>query len=384
METNSSNNKAITLLSIICILSNFSYYPRLVASGLGRHIAIIIWILFGVYLLICRLPLGTSNTYKTFMILYAFFIVNSIIVGYINNVNSLQNHFFQPVSIATIIFLMANMLGSDVKKEDIRKVCIIYYYSMAALSIPLFAFYLRGTDLSSSVYAYQYGKNEISVLLLCALVIACVVYKPKTLVKQTIKICAIAFFLVDITLLRARSVLFGVGLLISVIIFNKHNISKKLRSICIFSVIIISCYFYLHSDAYYSFLNRIIFAGRDASNINELSSGRSDKILSGISTFLENPLFGVGERETLDCFYISILANYGLLGIPVIIMALIPLIWSIKNLRNHDDMSICFFTITSCIFIISFLDSNSLLKIGAKVRIKCHLSKYFSTKITTK
>ena len=284
------------------------------------------------------------------------FCINTIVVGFVNDVDAYQNHFFQPVLIACIIFFMANMLGSEIDKEGIKTICIAYFYSMTIVAIPLFFFYLKGTDLSSSVYEYRYGKNEVSVLLLCALIISCFVYKPKTKIQQFIRITATVFFLLDITLLRARSVFLGVGLLICVLIFYRHNVNKKLRYFCIICMIMISCYFYLHSDVYYTFLNRIIFAGRDANNINELSSGRSDTISTGISVFLDKPLFGVGKRETLDCFYVSILANYGLLGIPAIVMALMPFLWSISNLKNHNDVDLCFFTIVACIIIISIVE----------------------------
>lgn len=355
METN-SKNKNVIILSIICVLSNISYYPIMVRNGLGRQIAIAVWILLGIYLLINRSPVNTSNTFIVYMTMCVLFCINTIVVGFVNDVDAYQNHFFQPVLIASVVFFMANMLGNDIDKEGIKKICIVYFYSMAVISIPLFFIYLRGTDLSSSVYEYRYGKNEVSVLLLCALIIACFVFKPKTKIQQLIRIVAAVFFLIDITFLRARSVFLGVGLLICVLIFYKHNVSKKLRYFSIVSVIIVSIYFYFHSEIYYTFLNRIIYAGRDASNINELSSGRSETIATGIASFIENTIFGVGKRKTLDCFYVSILANYGLLGIPVIIMALIPFIWGIINLKNHNDIDLCFFTITSSIIIISIVE----------------------------
>ena len=251
---------------------------------------------------------------------------------------------------------MGNMLGNEIDREGIKKICIVYFYSMAIIAIPLFFLYLRGTDLSSSVYEYQYGKNEVSVLLLCALIIDCFAYKPKTPVQQLFRLAAAVFFLIDITILRARSVFLGVGILLCVLIFNRNKGNKKLKYISIVIVILISCYFYFHSDVYYMFLNRIIYAGRNANNINELSSGRSETIASGFSAFIENPIFGTGRRETLDCFYVSILANYGLLGIPAIIMAIVPFIWGIHNLKKNNDIDLCFFTITTSIIIISVVE----------------------------
>ena len=59
---------------------------------------------------------------------------------------------------------------------------------------------------------------------------------------------------------------------------------------------------------------------------------------------------------TLDCFYVSVLVSYGLLGIPAIIMAIAPFLWSICNLKKRSDIGLCFFTIAGSIFLISILE----------------------------
>ena len=328
----------------------------MVQNGLGRKIAIAVWVILGITLISKKIRFGDSTIYTIYMALFVLFCINTYIVGTINDVEFYNNHFFQPVIIASLVFFVSNILGYEISKEDLKKICIAYFYSMAIISIPLFIFYLRGTDLSSSVYEYRYGKNEISVLIFCALVISLTIYQPKGFIQKLIRIIAIAFFVIDEIFLRARSVLLCLGLLICILIFCNNTINKRARFISIASVFVILLVFYFNPNVYRNFISQIVYAGRDANSISDLSSGRSDTIITGIEIFLENPLFGVGKRGTIDCFYVSILASDGLLGLPGIIMALMPFVWSIRNLKNHSDVDLCFFSIAASLFLISILE----------------------------
>lgn len=356
MHTVKKHNRRTTFISLICVLSNISYYPILVANGLGRIIAIGVWLIFALSL-IGKLGWATLNSkYRTFILLYFIFVVNSAITSVFNGVNAYGNHFFVPVTIATIVFTLANILGFELDKEDVTKFCTVYYYICAIMAILLFIFYLRGTDLVTSVYGYQYGKNEIAVLLLCAMIISCTIYKPSTRLLSIVRIVAIVFFVMDIILLRTRSVLFGIGLLAIIIVFNKKEIRKSFRAFILLVIIGVIIYFVRNPLSFDAFIKNIVFAGRNANSLNDISSGRGDQIKLAFSAFADNLVFGVGVRFTCDCFYISALANYGLLCWPIVIMALMPVIWSVKHYDNSDGLSICFFIMTISIFEISLLE----------------------------
>lgn len=358
----------VLLLSVVCVISNASYYPIFVANGYGRIAAIGVWIMLLV-MVASRLMKDWTPTFGRYVGLYCVFAINTLIVGAANGVNAFDNHFFQIVTIAFLIFLISNRFGQEIDVEDLRMICTAYFYCMAIMAVPLFFVYLRGTDLSSLYYSYQYGKNEIAALLLCAMLIASTIYNPQSPIRKLIRIGAIALFIIDILFLRTRSAMVGIGFWGIVLFIKAKRFRKDVRILGIASIVLITVYLLTHGSVLDSFLNNIVYAGRNAYDLNDLSSGRGDQIALALDTFKENVVFGVGVRRTCDSFYFSVLANYGLFGWPLIIMSFIPLIWSIKNFSLYDDVSLCFFLVAATFFLLSLLEE--LAPFGSGTR--CYL-----------
>ena len=71
----------------------------------------------------------------------------------------------------------------------------------------------------------------------------------------------------------------------------------------------------------------------------------------------------------MDCFYVAALVSYGLLAWPLIVMALLPVIWSCKNLKNGKKEDICFFIIAVSIFFISLFEEQAPFGPGSRCYI---------------
>ena len=203
-------NKYSIWVCIACVISNVSYYPAMVSSGIGRMLAIAIWILLLVSLIFRGLSICGNFHSRVYLILYAIFGVNTAVTGLVNDVNSFSNHFFQIVTISTLILIVAMRYGQNFECKDLKRICIWYYVTTSIMSLPLFAFYLRSLDLNSSFYDFVFGKNEIAVMLLCSLIIGLVLYEPNNCLKKIFKIVSILFLLIDILYLRCRSSFLGV------------------------------------------------------------------------------------------------------------------------------------------------------------------------------
>ena len=115
-------------------------------------------------------------------------------------------------------------------------------------------------------------------------------------------------------------------------------------------------------------INNIIFANRNSSSLDSLSSGRISQIKFAWYYFSNNPFWGVGKFKTTDCFYISALVNFGIFAYPLIVMAVYPFIWSIYNykLYKENTIYICFIFISVSMTIISFVEE--LAPFGPGVR----------------
>ena len=357
-KTKKKKDRLTLFLCFICVVSNLSYYPIFVSNGWGRRAAIAVWIILGVTILFRgKIKFSSSGAFQAFAVLFLFFIANTALITFATGKNAFDNHFFQPVMIASAIFVCASTLQKDVSPDKIRTVLRAYYDCMALMSVPLFIFYLRGSDLSSRIYSYRYGKNEIAVLLLAALIIGCTVYKPRGWFQRLFQIGSVVFLSVDILYLRCRSVMLGGLLLLVMLIFNARKMNRTLRIFLVLGVIAVAIAFIVRQDWFDTFINEIVYAGRNAEDADDLASGRETQIRKGLEFFSENTLFGVGKYgRTLDSFYVSALVNYGILCWPLVAMSAFPLVWSIAKLKQKTDLHFCFFVLAGSMFLLALLE----------------------------
>lgn len=362
-------SKETFFLCIACVLSNISYYPALVSSGMGRIFAIAIWIFLAITLFFRGVCFASSSFFRAHLLLYFLFIINTAITGVVNDVNAFANHFFPVITISTIILVVAIRYGLNFKTVDLKRICIWYYVTTSIMAIPLFIFYLRGGDLSSSYYGYVFGKNEVAVMLLCSFIIGFILYEPDNGMKRMFKIVSIFFLLVDILYLRCRSSFLGVVFLFGTLSVYSNKMTQRLRVSVLLFLLGVTIYFLVNPDSFDTFLNQIIYAGRDSSDVSSLSSGRDLQVKEGVDTFWSSPIFGYGRGPSLDCFYVAALVSYGLLAWPLIVMALLPVIWSCKNLKNGKKEDICFFIIAVSMFFISLFEEQAPFGPGSRCYI---------------
>ena len=362
-------SKESVLFCIACVFSNISYYPALVSSGIGRVLASAIWIFLAITLFYRGVSFASNSLLHTHLFLYFIFTLNTVITGLVNEVNAFNNHFFRVVTLSVIILIVALRYGVNFKNGDLKKICIWYYFATSIMAIPLFVFYLRSIDLNSSFYNYVFGKNEIAVMLLCSLIVGLVLYEPNNMLKRMFKIVSIFFLLVDILYLRCRSSFLGVVFLFGTLSVYSNKMTQRLRVSVLLFLLGVTIYFLVNPDSFEFFLNQIIYAGRDSSDVSSLSSGRDLQVKEGVDTFWSSPIFGYGGGPSLDCFYVAALVSYGLLAWPLIVMALLPVIWSCKNLKNGKKEDICFFIIAVSMFFISLFEEQAPFGPGSRCYI---------------
>ena len=362
-------SKGAIWICVASVISNIADYPTMVVTGWGRMFAIAFWILLMISLIFKGIGSYGNTFFCAHLILYALFCVNIAISGIVNDVNVFGDRFFFVVTISTLVLIVAMRYGYDFNSKDLKRVCIWYYITTSIMSLPLFLFYLRYSDLSTSAYDYNYGKNEIAVVLLCSLVIGCILYEPNNALKKLFKYVSILFILVDMLYLRCRSSYLGVAFLFGTLSIYSNKITQKLRVAVVLGILAVSLYFLANPESFDTFLNQIIYAGRDSSDVSSLSSGRNVQVKWGINAFLDSPFFGYGRGVNVECFYVSALAHYGLLAWPLIAMALLPVIWACINLKNGKKEDLCFFIIAVSMFFVSLFEMQAPFGPG----VRCYI-----------
>ena len=147
-------SKESVLFCIACVLSNVSYYPALVSSGIGRVLASAIWIFLAITLFYRGVSFASNSLLHTHLFLYFIFTLNTAITGVVNEYNAFNNHFFRVVTLSMIILIVALRYGLNFKTVDLKRICVSYYITTSIMAIPLFIFYLRSIDLNSSFYNF--------------------------------------------------------------------------------------------------------------------------------------------------------------------------------------------------------------------------------------
>ena len=113
------------------------------------------------------------------------------------------------------------------------------------------------------------------------------------------------------------------------------------------------------------FVKYILYAGRESTSMNSLTSGRSDEWKAFFSYCEDNWLFGMGatKRESLILTALLVFGVVG--GVPVLLMSVYPLIWGLRRLKG-DEEYMTFTSIAMVYWVNSFFEQQAPFGPGAK------------------
>lgn len=315
-----------------CFLSNLSYLPQLTTIGFTQLLSYPVWALL---LFVSFTKKGLSTRIRGKPLLLILLAVLAIMAFF-----ELQPHKDYFDSLLTRCFITAFLvlfigeIVSSTGEVDGQeyKLFLSYIVSAVILCVVVFFTYLLGQDLNSSIYAYQ-SKNEAAFVAITAIIMLlyldqCTERKPGKAF-SVLRAIGIAFFVAIILLMRSRQMIVGIVVVLATFLFQKNS-SKFMKALIVTAAI--SAFLALQDDGIYdTVINGIMFAGRDSSSVDSLSSGRVTQISNALNLFLQNPLTGTGDTRTVDCFFISALMQYGLfLGGIFIILGFVPLVFGVR------------------------------------------------------
>lgn len=255
----------------------------------------------------------------------------------------------------SIIFTITSYLfwkkrGSKHLLNNISLILIISAIVLAYSFVPL----LMNSSIIGRDYAVE-NKNNIAYLLLSCAIFCIINYRPQIKKMRFLALVFAFLLLAYMILLKSRATILGLFLIISYFIFKSRN--KKVQLGITIATSCIVLFIILTPEYYESIVNGILFAGRDASNINDLSSNRISIFYNRLSDFsFDNCLYGIGNVY-FDSFPIAIVVQYGLIGASILFLYLKKIICHINNLNKIDNPIF----LTSFLLLISLL-TNSLFE----------------------
>lgn len=358
--------KKINILSLVlvltCFFANISQLPILIESGNSKLVSNIGWIvLFFMIILSNNLRLG-----KNIMLVFALILNYMIFIFFMeimNNGKYLNTSIFKPVIISIFVFTLGYFISNVIEEQDFKYIVVSYVISTFWVVVSVYLKIIPQFSWSNVEYAYA-SKNSISQIILTAIILLFMYIKSKKIWINISKWVLISFMTLVMLMLKSRASI--IGLLIFILInlfFSKNKKSKIILLIIVGTFILISIF----NDNFYNLiLNDVLLGGRDKGNLNDISSGRFDMIIFFLKEFPRNIITGRGYYF-IESFPLSILIQYGILGsLPLFIIALLPVTWSILNLKKNYSYNFILLNVSICYLINGLFESQAPFGPGIK------------------
>lgn len=200
-------------------------------------------------------------------------------------------------------------------KTLLFSISIVSMVGSLILCVYLYELYFIDYDLMDRMYAFK-AKNAMGQILFnCSIVIA-LYSNSKNIFVKSLQYFSIAIILVMLCMLKSRATLIGVFFTIAYMIVQSK--SKVVRWATILVVSLSVAYIFMNDYYYDMIFNGILFAGRDVSDINELSSERVYTIEQALEKIPQNLWIGIGNKY-IDCMPVAMILQFGLLGAAIVL-----------------------------------------------------------------
>lgn len=347
-------NNEITLhrlLIFTIILTNLSQIPSLIDNGLGKYLSYIPWILMtGMVILIYNdkhLYIGKNKYLYRLTIVFLICCFTLSIIGR----NGFGVYLLRPLLLSVFIYVVAYNLGWNLEQDKLENYLLAYVVSGVVVTTFVYkAMIGNGFSWSSKVYAYT-SKNSVSQIILTAIILLVFLHGKKNKIFDIACDMATIALTISLLMLKSRASLLGIVVVVFSVLFSKKY-EKSTKVLIWFVVIAFVIALGVNEEFRRFIVDSILFAGRDRSDINSISSGRVGMINEFPSLFWDKPILGYGqyyvESMPLDAF-----VETGLFGgLCINVIALSPVLYSLRAYKRYNKsfdyllliVSICYYT----------------------------------------
>lgn len=252
-----------------------------------------------------------------------------------------------PIEISIFVLICGSACSSELNDEDLDMIITFYIISTLIVGFSIYISYIAGASFGSRQYLYD-SKNSVCQILLTGFIFALFTKQNRTVIAKLTNLLILLFLAYEILMLQSRASIIGIPLALLLVVINR-NINKWTKRVVLFSLIACIIYLLIPENLEF-FKSNILFAGRNAANLNDLSSGRSNEWENFPVYFHQHPWIGVG-RFKMESLILTSLLEYGLIGGSLIlILALTPLIYALKNYKfeKHKPVFLAFLAISIC------------------------------------
>ncbi len=344
-----NKNQMSILLCLVVALTNLSQLPIFIDSNSTQIVTYFCW---GCIFLVCCLQKELQIKIKALNIIsiFAVIIIIPIFFGMIAGLNYVDTRINYSLIITAGIFIISSFIPVF-DMDDLNLVYRSYIISATVLAIVIYInyFLVSGFNFDSTVYEYG-SKNSSSQIVLTAIILSIFDLRGDKKVWKILNFMCLSINMAVLLLMRSRASIIGIVIIVLMILLDK-GIDKKIRRIVLAASVIFVCLMFFNENLYDTVINKILFASRDSTDLDDVSSGRYSQWEAFPQLFSENPIFGRGKFK-IESFPLSVLVQYGaLFGLPVIVLGIYPLIYAIKRRARGKHFQILM--VTSAVYLLN-------------------------------
>lgn len=330
------NSQTIVMFVVLLtvVITNISQMSMFIDTGASSKVSIVAWTVCLLFVILCCKKILRKKVLPLILLSLAFLVlvgINYLFTG----LNYWESAHVYSLFISLFIYLIGCMATDSFSGEGWNKLIIAYVIGSCIVALEVFVnYFMHGFDISSRIYAYD-SKNSLSQILLTAIILIIFgfdkYYKAKY---RTANIIIVVGLFALICVMKSRATLLGFIVLFIALMMDR-TIKRRYKTLLTIGVLVAVVMIFRIPSLNDLVINNIMFAGRTAGNLNDLSSGRVIIVQNGINQIKDNLFSGIGNKY-LDCYPVATILQFGLLpGIILWMIALLPLYTSIKLIKRN-------------------------------------------------
>lgn len=341
--------KALFFLAVT--LSLLSQLPMLLESGVGMYLKLS-WVPLTIVLLFLY-PSDFLDKkacfFWIFMVVFGLYcLIAQGCTGF--NYYTSGNDYYN-ISISSIIFINSYIFWKhNASLKIYKRLVFLILCSCVILALIVYLLFLKDADLTSTVYAFK-AKNSMGQILFAGGFLAFAIHKYYNKRTKIIIYVSIAILLIIIMQLRSRATILCIVFVLSYYVLKIASPSNRIKFITLFTIVI--AFILINQASYELIINNILFANRNATSVNSLSSGRTELIAEAFNQINTHPILGIGNSY-LDCMPVAMLLQYGIIGSFIIFSFIVYIAvrthYLIKNVINFSTFILFWSFILNSLF----------------------------------
>lgn len=313
-ENRRETRTKVGLLQVTIVLSVLSQIDEI--QKYLRPVMFLMWIVivFKNFVIYKQIRLSNFTILYVFcFLLYTVFCMFTTIVGY----DHLDSNYLRLMFLPFLMLIVSSFIKSG--EYSIRDIAIPFVFSAVVLAIYTNVKYFSSYQGWLKTIQYTFGqKNSAAQIWTMAIFLCYFLLSKNANNKRKILLyyCIALYLLLMCFLSECRTALIGIGVatLLNIVFMSKHKILPLLG-------VIIAILIVFRIPAAYTFVGKALGLSKLEQGVDAFSSGRISLYKKALEVFYESPLIGSGSYY-VDCSYISILAESGIIG-----FLLIEIVW---------------------------------------------------------